>query len=146
MSRLTKLAPPGCHPTRVEGGYQLCARCGEILRLGESVEVVYRGDRGTWRGYLYPSGPDWCGIYTHPEGPPCGRGNASGWQSVERAIDRREFNQATPRDAQPVTLRGSLLPFVSLLDNKQLDIEREVVEYYEREKLESEQGEEEDEK
>lgn len=146
MSRLTKLAPPGCHPTRVEGGYQICARCGEILRFGESVEVVYRGDRGTWRGYLYPSGPDWCGIYTHPEGPSCGRGNASGWQSVERAIDRREFNQATPRDAQPVTLRGSLLPFVSLLDNKQLDIEREAVEYYEREKLESELGEEENEK
>ena len=153
MSLLTKPAPRVCHPTRLEDGYQLCARCGNILCIGESVEVVYRGDRGTWRGYIHPSGPDWCGIYTHPEGKSCGRGNASGWQAVERAIDRREFNQATYREAQSVTLWGSVRPFVSLLDNKQLDLEREAVDYYGNEKLESqlkqkrsEQGEEENEK
>lgn len=143
---MTKLAPSGCHSTRVEDGYQLCARCGKILCVGESVEVVYRGDRGTWRGYVYSSGPDWCGIYTHPEGPSCGRGNASGWRAVERAIDRREFNLATSREAKSVFLWGSVLPFVSLLDNKQLDLERDAVDYYGKEKLESEQGEEADEK
>ena len=73
--------------------------------------------------------------------------------SCERAIDRREFNQATYREAQSVTLWGSVRPFVSLLDNKQLDLEREAVDYYGNEKLESqlkqkrsEQGEEENEK
>ena len=160
MSRLTKLAPPGCHPTQVEGGYQICARCGEILCIGECVEIVYRGDRGNWRGYADPlyrytrfSATDWCGIYTHPDGKSCGRGNASSWQAVERAIDRREFNRATCREAQYVTLWGSVRPFVSLLDNRQIELERKAVDYYGKEILESqlrgkwsEEGDEEDEK
>ncbi len=144
MSRLTKLAPPGCHPTQVEGGYEICARCGEILCIGESVEVVYRGDRGNWRWYAEPlyryirfSGPDWCGIYTHPEGKSCGHGNASGWQAVERAIDRREFNRATCREAQSVVLWGSVRPFVSLLDNRQIELESKSVDYYQEENPES---------
>lgn len=148
MSRVKKPPPHGHHLLDLSDAYQICARCGEILSAGETVQVVYRGDRGTWRGYVHPSGPDWWGIYTHVEGPDCPPGAASGWQAVRRAIEMRGPDNPTVaqrealtkrkgREAQPVILRGFVFPFVTLLDCDRCDVEKRAVTIGRHETLES---------
>ena len=138
MSRITKPAPYGHQRVHLADAYQLCARCGKILCTGDTVEVVYRGDRGTWRGYVSPAGPDWWGIYTHPETPECPPASVSGWEAIRRAIEMRTPDNPTKaeieapgkrkgREAQPVTLWGFVFPFVSLLDNELCDAEKRAV-------------------
>jgi hypothetical protein len=148
MSRITKPPPYGHHLVHLADAYQLCARCGEILSVGETVQVVYRGDRGTGRGYIHPSGPDWWGIYTHAEGPDCPPRAVSGWQAVRRAIEMRGPDNPTMaetealgkrkgREAQPVILWGFVFPFVSLLDSEHCDVEKRAVTVAPREILKS---------
>jgi hypothetical protein len=138
MSRITKPAPYGYTLVHLPDAYQLCARCGEILSAGETVQVVYRGDRGAWRGYAHPLGPDWWGIYTHVEGLACPPKAVSGWDAVRRAIDMRGSENPTMaqmealgkrkgREAQPVTLWGLVFRFVSLLDSEHCDVEKRAV-------------------
>jgi hypothetical protein len=134
MSRITKPAPYGHHFVHLADAYQLCARCGKILSVGETVQVVYRGDRGARWGYVNPLGPDWWGIYTHVEGPACPPKAVSGWDAVRRAIDMRGPDAPTGAkmealgkrkglEAQPATLWGSVFPFVSLLDREHCNVE-----------------------
>ena len=103
MSRYTKGAPGG-RCIVLDDGYQLCARCGDIHRTADRVVVVYRAP--------------WWEIYTHLPGPDCPAKAVSGWRAVELALDMRESNNPTPREAYPVTISGFTLPFVSLLDNE----------------------------
>lgn len=151
MSRIPKPPPYGHHLLYLSDAYQICARCGEILSAGETVQVVYRGDRGTWRGYIHPSGPDWWGIYTHVEGPDCPRGAVSGWQAVRRAIEMRGPDNPTVaprealtkrkgREAQPVILQGFVFPLVSLLDCNHCDVEKRAVTIGRHETLESDRS------
>lgn len=148
MSRVTKPPPYGHHLLDLSDAYQMCARCGEILAAGETVQVVYRGDRGTWRGYIYPAGPDWWGVYTHLEGPDCPPGAASGWLAVRRAIEMRGpdnpaiaemegLGKRKGREAQPIILQGFVFPFVSLLDRKHCEVEKMAVTIGRHEILES---------
>lgn len=148
MSRITKPPPDGHHLLHLSDAYQTCARCGEILLAGETVQVVYRGDRGTWRGYIHPSGPDWWGIYTHVEGPHCPPGAVSGWLAVRRAIEMRGPDNPTGaaieapgkrkgREGQAIILRGCVFPFVSLLDNEHCEVEKMAVTISRHEILES---------
>jgi hypothetical protein len=152
VSRITKPAPHGHHRlAHLADAYQLCARCGEILSTGETVHVVYRGDRGTWRGYIYPSGLDWWGIYTHSEGPDCPPRAVSGWQAVRRAIEMQGPDNPTTAEVealgkrkggegQPVILWGFVFPFVSLLDCEHCDVEKRAVTIGRRETLESDRS------
>jgi len=148
MSRIRKPAPYGHHLLRLSDAYQICARCGQILSAGETVQVIYRGDRGTWRGYIHPSGPDWWGIYTHVEGPDCPPGAVSGWLAVRRAIEMRGpdnpafaemegLSKRKGREAQPIILRGFVFPFVSLLDCEHCKVEKMAVTIGRHEILES---------
>jgi hypothetical protein len=143
---------PGHHQLEhLADAYQLCARCGQVLSAGETVQVVYRGDRGAWRGYTRPFGPDWWGIYTHVEGPDCPPRVVSGWQAVRRAIEMRGPDSPTialiealgkrkGRKAQPVTLWGFVFPFVSLLDSEHCDVEKRAVTVASREILKSDRS------
>lgn len=103
MSRYTKAAPGG-HPILLDDGYHLCARCGTILCTDSRVVVVYRAP--------------WWGIYAHLQGSDCPAKAVSGWRAVELALDMRESNVPTPRDACAVSVNGFTLPFVSLLDDE----------------------------
>lgn len=103
MSRYAKIAPGGCFVT-LDDGYRLCARCGAILCSDSRVVAVFRAP--------------WWGIYAHPQGSDCPAKAVSGWRAVELALDMRESNIPTPRDAYPVSISGITLPFASLLDNE----------------------------
>jgi hypothetical protein len=113
VSRYTKAAPGGRFIPLNDKGYHLCARCGEIQCTGDRVVAVYRT-------------PRWV-IYTHPPGPECPAKAVSGWRAVELALDMRESNIPTPRQAYPVSVGGFCLPFVSLLDKEHIKVELEVV-------------------
>ena len=112
MSRYTKAAPGG-RPTVLEDGYHLCARCGTILCTDDGVVVVYRAP--------------WWGVYVHPQGPDCPAKAVSGWRAAELALDMRESNVPTPREACRVNIGGFTLPFVSLLDNEHCNVETAAV-------------------
>jgi hypothetical protein len=101
VSRYTKAAPGG-ECIVLDHGYQLCGRCGNVQCTADKVVAVYRAA--------------WWGIYTHLQGPGCPAKAVSGWRAVELALDMRESNIPTPREAYPVSISGILLPFVSLLD------------------------------
>ena len=123
MSRYTK-APPDEHSIVLHDGYQLCARCGTVLCTDDEAVAVYRAP--------------WWGIHTHLPGPDCPAKAASGWRAVELALDMRESNIPTPREAFPVTISGFTLPFVSLLDNEHCTAEMKVVTIWRKEFLPSE--------
>jgi hypothetical protein len=122
VSRYTKAAPGG-RCIVLDDGYQLCARCGEVHCTADRVVAVYR--------------TGWWGIHTHLPGPGCPAKAVSGWRAVELALDMRESNIPTPREAFPVTISGFTLPFVSLLDNEHCTAEMEVVTIWRKEFLPS---------
>src|ERR1022692_4010603 len=122
MSRYTKAAPGG-RCVVLDDGYQLCARCGEVHCTADRVVAV---DRTSW----------WI-IHTHLPGRGCPAKAVSGWRAVELALDSRELNIPTPREAFPVTISGFTLPFVSLLDNEHCTAEMEVVTIWRKEFLPS---------
>jgi len=105
VSRHTKAAPGG-RCIVLDDGYHLCARCGTILCTDDRVVVVYRAP--------------WWGIYVHPKGPDCPAKAVSGWRAAELALDMRESNVPTPREACPVSIGGFGLPFVCWLDNEHI--------------------------
>lgn len=123
MSRYTKAAPGG-HPIVLDDGYHLCARCGAILCSDSRVMAVFRAP--------------WWGIYAHPQGSGCPAKAVSGWRAVELALDMRESNIPTPREAYPVSISGFTLPFVSLLDNEHFRSEMAAVTLSSKEFLPSE--------
>jgi hypothetical protein len=122
MSRYTKAAPGGVSVV-LDDGYHLCARCGDIQCTDDRVVVVYR--------------TPWWGIYTHPQGPDCPAKAVSGWRAVELALDMRESNIPTPREAYPVGICGFTLPLVSLLDNERCKAEMAAVSIWRKEFLPS---------
>jgi hypothetical protein len=123
VSRYTKAAPGG-RPIILDDGYHLCARCGAVLCTDDGVVVVYRA-------------PQW-GIYVHPEGPNCPAKAVSGWRAAELALDMRETNIPTPREAYHIRIGGFILPFVSLLDNEHCNAEMAAVTISRKEFLPSE--------
>jgi len=112
VSRYTK-APPGEDSIVLHDGYQLCARCGTVLCTDDEAVAVYRAQ--------------WWRIHTHLPGLDCPAKAVSGWRAVELALDMRESNIPTPREAYPVNINGFTLPFVSLLDNEHCTAEMKVV-------------------
>ena len=112
MSRYTKAAPGG-RCLVLDDGYQLCARCGSVHCTADTVVAVYR--------------TPWWIIYTHLPGRGCLAKAVSGWRAVELALDSRELNVPTAREAYPVIISGFTLPFVSLLDNEHCTAEMAAV-------------------
>jgi len=112
VSRYTKSAPGG-RPIVLDDGYHLCARCGTVLCIDDRVVVVYRAP--------------WWGIYAHPQGPDCPAKAVSGWRAAELALDMRESNTPTPREAYRVSIGGFTFPFVSLLDDEHCNAEMAAV-------------------
>jgi hypothetical protein len=61
-------------------GYQLCARCGNVMVTGVTVEIV---ERASFRHI-----PFWL-IYSHIPGSLCPPDTVKGWSAVQKAIDYR---------------------------------------------------------
>ena len=123
MSRYHKAAPNG-HTVFLADGYHLCARCGNIQCTDDRGVVVHRAP--------------WWGIYTHLQGPDCPAKAVSGWRAVDLALDMRESNVPTPRDADRVDIGGFIFPFVSLLDDEHCNSEMAAVTIWRKEFLPSE--------
>jgi hypothetical protein len=106
---------------QVVDGYQLCARCGEVMIIGESAVVVRR-----FRSWL---------IYSHPLGPKCPPQAVRGWNAVRSADGIRKFpNKEVYRPAGPQHIGGSLRECVCLLDDEHIEAELELVEYHGKER------------
>ena len=113
------LAPPptSAITTQVADGYQLCARCGEVLVEGESAVVV-------------PRAPFWL-IHSHEIGPRCPPKAVKGWKAVKAAeAIRKSENLTIPREAEPVHHGGLAFPCACLLDDKHIEAELALVRYY----------------
>jgi hypothetical protein len=107
------LARPPENTTRqeIELGYQLCARCGHLMLIGELAEIVSRSF-------------DWQ-IYSHPHR--CARREPVGW----RVLKRIDLLQGKENDEKKVILReavsriieGLELPAVCILNDEQIQVE-----------------------
>jgi hypothetical protein len=102
--------------TEISDGYQLCARCGNVLVDGESAFVV-------------PRISSWL-IYTHEVGPDCPAKAVNGWKTVRNAEAVRGTNNVeTVRDAGHFKVGGSIRPWVCVLDDEHIDAELEPGDY-----------------
>jgi hypothetical protein len=109
--------PTSAITAQVADGYQLCARCGEVLVEGESAVVV-------------PRAPFWF-IYSHEIGPNCPPKAVKGWKAVRAAEGiRKSENLTIPREAEPVHHGGLAFPCACLLDDKHIEAEVALVQYY----------------
>jgi hypothetical protein len=103
--------------TEISDGYQLCARCGEVLIEGENAFVVQR--ISSWF------------IYTHEVGPDCHPKAVTGWKAVRDAEAMRGTkNVETFRAAGLYGVSGTLPSSVCLLDDKHIDAELVLGEYW----------------
>jgi len=106
------LAPPPCSAitVQVENGYQLCARCGEVLTEGEAAVAVQR--LCSWL------------IYAHELGPHCPPKAVRGWLAARKADTMRNLeNKEMFRTGEPYSLNGVLKPCVCILDDRHIDAE-----------------------
>jgi len=112
------LAPPPMSATegRITDGYQLCARCGQVMVDGDGVVLVPR--LSSWL------------IHSHEVGPFCPPKAVRGWK-VARAADtiRALENEEACREAEPYYIVGAVRSCVCLLDDKHIEAELALVEY-----------------
>src|SRR6185312_536799 len=108
--------PENASTLTVRGGYQVCARCGEILTEGDSAVTVTR--LSNWS------------IYTHEVGANCPAKAVRGWLAVRTADSMRRLpNQGPATEGQAYRLAGVLRPCMSLLDESHIDAELDLAEY-----------------
>jgi hypothetical protein len=116
---MTHLAPmpESSRKTQIAHGYELCARCGEILVEGETAIATARL-------------PSWQ-IYTHDVGPSCPARVVRGWLAVRRAESvARTNNVETVRESEPYHLGDALRPSVCILDDRHIEAALSVVDYW----------------
>jgi hypothetical protein len=116
MSNLAPV-PESNSLNQINGGYQLCARCGELLLENEIAVVTPR--LSSWL------------IYTH-ETCPNGRLKAvKGWKVILSAeATRRAKNMQTARRSEPYDVGGAKRECVCLLDTKHINAERALADYW----------------
>ena len=115
--RVLAPTPASAITAQVADGYQLCARCGEVLVEGESAVVV-------------PRASFWL-IHSHEIGPNCPPKAVKGWKAVRAAeAIRKSENLTVPREAEPVHHGGLAFPCACLLDDKHIEAELALVQYY----------------
>ena len=114
--RVLAPTPESSVSTPVADGYQLCARCGEALVIGENALAAQR--LHSWL------------VYTHYVGPECPQKAVRGWKAVRFADTvRKLLNKEVYRQAESYRIGGSLRPCVCLLDDCHLEAELALVEY-----------------
>ena len=95
-------------------GYQLCARCGNVLVEGDIVDVVSR--LSNWL------------IYSHPA--VCSENAVHGWQAVRYAEGiRNKPNAPTFRPAEPLEYFGIMRPCVCTLDDEHTEAELQLADF-----------------
>ena len=112
------LAPPPANAIAmpVKDGYQLCARCGQVMTDGETAVVT-------------PRSPFWL-IYSHELGQHCPPKATRGWLAAKRANARRNSeNKEILRTGEPYSLNGVPKPCVCILDDRHIEAELALVEY-----------------
>jgi hypothetical protein len=110
------LTPESISLTQIADGYQLCARCGEVLVEGEGA-------------FAAPRLSSWY-IYTHQTSPNCRPKAVRGWKAVlhTEAVWSTK-NVETAREAEPCFTAGSRRSCVCLLDDKHIQAELALVGY-----------------
>jgi hypothetical protein len=106
----------------VADGYQICARCGKVLVEDETAVMV-------------PRLSNWL-IHTHNIGPNCRAKAVRGWLAVSRANHARKLaNKTYLREGFAYIPGGKLRACVCLLDQKHIDAELRLAEYWPSDEL-----------